>query len=101
MNVNFCAQRFNYLWAKNQTIPDNIELISSPNFKDFNLDYSLESLERIDAFLDVWREEHNPSEENFKDSEIFLTTLYHTAFYCAEVIARTTNSISLQIKLNM
>lgn len=98
MTVNLQAQQFNYLWSKQQ-LPD-IEILDTPNFKDFQLDYSLQSLERVDLYIDTWRQLGLLTEQQIIDSPILLNTLNCLAFYCAEVIGRTKNCHPLWVRVN-
>lgn len=100
MYANFHAQSFNYLWSKNQTIPEGIELIKSPHLMDFNLDYSFESLERVDSFIDICRKINNVTEIELTNNLKIQNTLYMLAFYSGEVIGRTLNTAPLWLERN-
>lgn len=97
MTINLQAQQFNFLWSKQQLSP-NVEILDSPHFIDFKLDYSLQSLERVDLYLDTWRDKTSPTDQQIIETQMLMNTLHSLAFYCAEVIGRTKNCLPLWTK---
>jgi hypothetical protein len=86
MSLTFTAQ--NYLAAWDARRPIDGGLTHGERLQDFNLDYSWDSLERIDAFLDELRTRFTPRPEIFLDDTANTNLLYLLGFYVGEVRGR-------------
>ena len=60
--------------------------------KALNLDYSLESLERLDAFMDKLRETQLGREDEFIRDRANVNTLYLLGFYLGDVVSAHTEA---------
>ena len=86
MPINDLATRYLETFERNEDFPDGLSfrkaLIQS------NLDYSLESLSRIDHLLDQIRTRLKPDFSTFMQDNANQTFLYFLAFYVGTVTAR-------------
>src|SRR5690242_20303530 len=60
--------------------------------KALNLDYSLESLERLDAFMDDLRKTQCGREDEFIRDRAHANTLYLLGFYLGDVVSARTEA---------
>lgn len=86
MTPTFKAQCYLAAWETGQPIQGG--LAHADRLRSFKLDYSWDSLARIDAFLDELRESLAPQAQTFLDEQANTSLLYLLAFYVGEVRAR-------------
>ncbi len=77
-----------FLAAWEQNMPITGEMIYRDELKKFNLNYSINSLYRIDQFLDQIRDRDHPREAEFLADRNKFNLLYMLCFYVGEVMAR-------------
>ena len=77
-----------FLAAWEQNLPIAGEMIYRDELKKFNLNYSINSLYRIDQFLDQIRDRDHPCEADFLADRNKFNLLYMLCFYVGEVMAR-------------
>lgn len=77
-----------YLHAFDNRLPLPKEVAFESLLRTARLDYSVQSLERIDVFLDALRKTRKLNEETYLDDPANQTLLYLLAFYVGEVIGR-------------
>jgi len=80
------VQLFLAAWEQNQPITG--EMIYRDELKKYNLNYSINSLQRIDQFIDLIRERDHPTETDFLADPNKYNLLYMMCFYVGEVMAR-------------
>jgi hypothetical protein len=86
MSVDFSALK--YLAAFDRNLPFESDMIYFDLLKKYRLDYSINSLKRIDQFLDEIREQEHPEEQNFLENHSKYSLLYLLCFYVGEVVGR-------------
>ncbi|MEO7495570.1 MAG: tetratricopeptide repeat protein [Massilia sp.] len=87
MNIQLSALCYVHAWEHQRPIDGGIafaELLGR-----CRLDYSVASLKRIDAFLDILRLKHKPAEAAFIADDAQQNLLFLLAFYTGEVIGRS------------
>lgn len=87
VNINF--QGLCYLAAWDRGISFDAGMAHDTRLRCFTLDYSWDSLSRIDTFLDQLREAEHPQAATFLDDPRNQNLLYFLAFYTGEVRARS------------
>jgi hypothetical protein len=80
------VQLFLAAWEQNLTIAG--DMIYREELKTYHLNYSINSLLRIDHFLDQIRDTHHPLETDFLADTNKYNLLYMLCFYVGEVMAR-------------
>lgn len=78
-----------YLGAWDRGLPIQNGLAFESLLRSLKLNYSVQSLARVDAFLDVLRKGAKIREENYLDSPANQNLLFLLAFYTGEVIGRS------------
>ncbi|RUL78148.1 hypothetical protein [Dyella choica] len=87
--MEITAQALCYLAAWDAGLPLSGGIIHEERLRACQLDYSWDSLNRIDAFLDALRPELGMDYRRFLDTQKNYNLLYFLAFYVGEVRART------------
>jgi acetyl esterase/lipase len=87
--MKITAQALCYLAAWDAGSTPSGGMIHEHRLRACHLDYSWDSLKRIDAFLDALRPELGVDYHNFLDTQENYNLLYFLAFYIGEVRART------------
>jgi acetyl esterase/lipase len=90
--MDITAQALCYLAAWDAGLPISGGILHEERLRACKLDYSWNSLERIDAFLDALRPELGMDYGHFLDTQKNYNLLYFLAFYVGEVRARTSRS---------
>ena len=86
MSLDFSA--LNYLSTFNRDLSFESDMIYLDRLKNYRLDYSINSLKRIDQFLDDIREQEHPEEQDFLEDHAKYCLLHLLCFYVGEVIGR-------------
>lgn len=89
-NLNFIALQYLHAWEHNLSIDDGFAFEAI--LRKHLLDYSVQSLRRIDAFLDEIREQHGLTEESVTRDGSLRALFCLLAFYVGEVIGRSVQS---------
>jgi hypothetical protein len=84
MNTQLSALCYLYAWDHGRPIAGGLAFEAL--LRRCQLDYSVASLKRVDAFLDIIRLEHKPQEVDFLRDSAQQNLLYLLAFYTGEVI---------------
>jgi len=87
--MKITAQALYYLAAWDAGLTPSGGMIHEDRLRSCNLDYSWDSLGRIDTFLDALRPELSVDYHTFLDTQKNYNLLYFLAFYVGEVRART------------
>lgn len=87
MSLDFSA--LNYLATFDRDLPFESDMIYLDRLKKYQLDYSINSLKRIDKFLDDIREQEHPTEQDFLSDHSKYSLLHLLCFYVGEVIGRS------------
>ncbi len=87
MNTTFTGLNYLYSWEKQLPISDGVAYESL--LRKYTLDYSVQSLARVDAFLDELRQAKTLHEETYLQESPNQTLFYLLAFYVGEVIGRS------------
>ncbi len=90
MNTTFTGLNYLYSWEKQLPISDGVAYESL--LRKYTLDYSVQSLARVDAFLDELRQAKTLHEETYLQESPNQTLFYLLAFYVGEVIGRSLRS---------
>lgn len=86
MSLDFSA--LNYLATLDRDLPFESEMIYLDRLKNYRLDYSINSLKRVDQFLDDIREQEQPAELDFLRDHSKYSLLHLLCFYVGEVVGR-------------
>ncbi len=73
----------------------NAGLAFKEELKSLNLDYSIDSLNRIDGLLDKIRTELAPTEEEFLSNINHQNFLFVLCFYCGELLGRANETATV------
>jgi hypothetical protein len=87
LSIQLSALAYLHAWETQQPIDDGLAFESL--LRRCQLDYSVASLTRIDAFLDIVRLTHKPRKDRFLVDQANQNLLYLLAFYTGEVIGRS------------
>jgi hypothetical protein len=90
MPLNHIADRYLQAFDKQEEFDGGIAFRKA--LMQSNLDYSVESLERVDYLLNQMRTRLHPSPDEFFDPQPNQNFLYLLAFYVGAVVSRATNS---------
>lgn len=90
MNLSLTALQYLYAWDHQLPISDGVAFEAL--LRKQSLDYSVQSLDRIDAFLDELRELQVVHEDVVSHDPKLQSLFYLLAFYVGEVIARSVQS---------
>jgi hypothetical protein len=82
-----------YLYAFEHRLPVQDGLAFESLLRATRLDYSVQSLERIDIFLDALRKTRKITEDNYLNDPAIQNLLYMLAFYVGEVIGRSAGAL--------
>jgi hypothetical protein len=91
-NMNLSFRALCYLHAFDNRLPIQSGLAFERQLRQIRLDNSVQSLERIDLFLDALRASGRFREEDYLSDSSKQNMLYLLAFYVGEVIARSLGS---------
>jgi hypothetical protein len=86
MSTDFFA--LNYLAVFDRDLPFESDMIYRDRLAHCHLDYSINSLRRIDQFLDDIREQEHPLEQDFLEEHAKYSLLHLLCFYVGEVVGR-------------
>lgn len=90
MPINELAAKYLETFERNEDFPDGLSFRKALN--QSNLDYSRESLSRIDYLLDQIRTKFKPNQPEFMQDYANQTFLYFLAFYVGTVTAKQSGS---------
>ena len=90
MTLNFNARNYLHAFFSGAEFPDGLTFRGA--LQTLNLDYSLNSLDRIDAMLDSIRMNIRLTEEEFIQKYANQNFFYFLAFYLGETIRRSTDA---------
>jgi hypothetical protein len=86
MSLTFSALCYLHAWEHRLPLQDGLAF--EPLLRRIRLDYSLDSLARIDTFLDALRTAKKPRAQAFLAEPANQNLLYLLAFYTGEVVSR-------------
>lgn len=90
MPINELATRYLETFERNEAFPDGLSFRKA--LTQSNLDYSRDSLARVDYLLDQIRTRLKPAPDTFMQDYANQTFLYLLAFYVGTVAARASGS---------
>jgi len=90
MPLDHIADRYLQAFEKKEEFDGGISFRTA--LSQSNLDYSVESLKRVDHLLDQLRTRLRPTPQEFLDPQPNQNFLYLLAFYVGAVVARATGS---------